>query len=281
MWRVTPPTITAQETFARCTSRVRDPDLRQRFANIAQHIDVASGAFEVAANAHQLHTIVRQAGVGVVSTDEMVAVYDDRMAKKSGPGRALYESIRGGAPHGRCPLCGQRDVTTLDHHLPKRQYAALAVTPLNLVPACTDCNKAKLETYPTTRNNQMLHPYFDNIDDDRWLHGTVISGPTAIVNFHVEAAASWDETTTARVALHFDVLQLAALYASHAAEELRNVQGYLRDLFLSARPTILRSHLAERAESCMRSRRNSWQTATYFALTNSDWYCDGGLNFEP
>ena len=73
----------------------------------------------------------------------MVRVYDGRMAAQGSPGRTIYDAIKLASPNGLCPLCGQRVVATLDHYLPKSRYAALAVNPANLIPACSDCNKAK------------------------------------------------------------------------------------------------------------------------------------------
>ena len=91
-------------------------------------------------------------------------VYDGRMAAQGSPGRAIYDAIKVGSPNGLCPLCGQRVVATLDHYLPKSRYAALAVNPANLIPACSDCNKAKSDAVADT-----LHPYYDNIENDLWL----------------------------------------------------------------------------------------------------------------
>src|SRR5262245_19880217 len=80
---------------------------------------------------------------------EMVAVYDNRLVKKTAPGRRIYDKIFTSAPNDKCPLCGHRNVKTLDHYLPKALFPALTVTPINLIPACSDCNKAKLSTAPT------------------------------------------------------------------------------------------------------------------------------------
>lgn len=41
---------------------------------------------------------------GVVSRDEMSAVYTGRMAAKGAPGRAVYDRLMAALPLGRCPL---------------------------------------------------------------------------------------------------------------------------------------------------------------------------------
>ena len=81
----------------------------------------------------------------------------------------------------------------------------------------------------------------------------------------------------ARVKHHFKVVKLSHLYTSHAAVELEHSahsgmpfprqapMGF--KLIFSPRPQV--------ASGCTLS--DSWQTATYRALSTSDWYCNGGF----
>jgi len=58
----------------------------------------------------------------------------------------------------RCPICGNYySDSTLDHVLPKTRYTQYAVTPINLVPMCFSCNKAK------GKSDISFHPYFQNL----------------------------------------------------------------------------------------------------------------------
>lgn len=140
MWRVELPNHSARETSTTCINRVRDAELRRRLQRVEPDIVAASDAFEDAAPLTELHTIPTADNVaGIVSTAEMTKVYVQRMAKTGAPGREIYDQLRAAARNDRCPLCGQRLVTTLDHHLPKAEYPALAVAPVNLVPSCSDC----------------------------------------------------------------------------------------------------------------------------------------------
>ena len=102
----------------------------------------------------------------------MIKVYTNRMAKEGAPGRPVYNALKLAAR--RCPLCGHRDVSTLDHYLPKTAFPLLCVTPSNLVPACSDCNKVKSDALPATAADQTLHPYFDDADQDAWLKAEVV-----------------------------------------------------------------------------------------------------------
>ncbi len=170
MWCVDRPTFDARETFATCISRIKDAELKTRLENVADHVEIEAASYTARAQASTLHLVLRTDDVaGLVTTDEMVSVYDQRMAKKTGPGRHVYDAIRLLPKHGVCPFCDHRPVSTLDHLLPKRLFPSLALAPDNLVGACADCNKLKLTLAPTTAGDVILHPYFDDVDSERWL----------------------------------------------------------------------------------------------------------------
>lgn len=278
MLKLDPPQRSARESFVACISRVRDAGLRTRLDGIEDIVAASSDAFAVAAHEQTLHQIARHAMVnGTVSRAEMEAVYVQRMAKKGAPGRAIYEELISASAHGRCPICAQRSVTTLDHHLPKAHYPALAVAPVNLVPSCSDCNKAKLADYPRSAVDVTLHPYFDYVDGERWLFAKVIETHPAALRFFVDKPAGFAPPLADRLMNHFIMFDLGQLYAAEAAEELLNVRYQLTLLRDAGGIDDVRSHLEDEAESRRRARRNGWRTAAYEAWAESVWFCEGGF----
>ncbi|WP_315812466.1 hypothetical protein [Bradyrhizobium sp. SZCCHNR2028] len=251
-----------------------------RLSAATQAVVNASREFDRAAQRGRIHQIKTHEVVAPdVTVEEMEKVYTQRMAKTGAPGRDIYDEIFSASPQGRCPLCTQRSVTTLDHHLPKARFPALAVAPLNLVPACSDCNKAKLVAVPTRAEEVGLHPYYDNLGDDVWLKAQVIERRPTAVKFKVVAPAAWDAVLSARVLHHFRALGLASLFASEAAEELINIRHQLTTLRAADPVNGVRRELRRRAESCAAARPNGWRTAAYRAWCECDWFCDGG--FQP
>ena len=275
------PDLLPGEVFAACISRIRDPGLKVKMESIAPLVVAASADFDGLAAKTRLHRFVRQAVVGgLVSTAEMEAVYTQRMAKKSAPGRDAYDKLFNSAPNGKCPLCGHRTVSTLDHHLPKAHYPILAVVPLTLVPACGDCNKSKLAALPTSVNEESLHPYYDNIDGDRWLFAEVEVGTPAVLRFRVQAPANWSAVLANRVALHFKTLGLGALYSAESADELLNIRGQLEMIYAAGGAAMVEAELRAREASCRRVRMNGWRTAAFGAFACSAWFCDGGFRLH-
>lgn len=266
------------EVFRVCISRVRDANLKARLASVEGSVVGAAEAYEAAASTAVLHTLPRLGNVeGVVSASEMTDVYKFRMVKKGAPGRPVYDKLMATPAHGRCPLCGQRTVSTLDHHLPKTHYPVLAVVPTNLVPACSDCNKAKDDSIPLTENEQTLHPYFDDVDSGTWLRAEVIEDSPAALRFFVDPPITWNGVKTQRVRHHLKIFKLAALFASHAAEEVVNIRASLDMVFSRGGVDAVTAHLQEQAASREAVHVNSWQTAAYNAMVASVWFCSGGF----
>jgi hypothetical protein len=272
------PVTSAQRAFTTCIGGVRNPVLAARLAAATPAVVEASREFDRAARLGSLHLVATHDIVAPdVTVVEMEKVYTQRMAKADSPGRDMYDEIFASSPGGRCPLCTQRSVASLDHYLPKAYYPALAVTPCNLVPACSDCNKAKLGARPVTPEQVSLHPYYDDLGDEIWLQSTVVETAPAAVTFAVVRPAGWDDLLSTRVARHFRTLGLGRLFAAEAADELVNVRHQLTMLRTADADEAVRDELARRAASCGVARPNGWRAATYRAWHESDWFCDGGF----
>lgn len=66
--------------------------------------------------------------------------------------------------NGICPICDSilgYGMLELDHILPKSTFCDYAITPINLVPVCTACNKAK-HSRVGNENEGILTPYYNN-----------------------------------------------------------------------------------------------------------------------
>jgi hypothetical protein len=276
------PTELVEDVFSLCISRVADATLKARLQAAAPDIKTATARFNELAASGEVYELTPTSGVGAVTTDEMVAVYVGRMAKKGQPGRPVYDRLMSLPTHGQCPLCAQRVVSTLDHHLPKKKFPALVVTPTNLVAACADCNKAKLEHHATTAAEQTLHPYFDNIEvQERWLHAVVEEMDPPSLRFLVKPLQIWSPELAARAKNHFEVFGLDKLYSAHAAQDLVQMRHQLKNIFGRGGGPEVRDHLNEIAASRLAARVNSWQSAMYEALRTNAWFCDGGFEKIP
>jgi len=280
MWSVTKPQLDPGDTFDLCISKVKNKALKTRFEGIRQTIVNDSAAFEVRAAASELHLVLQASTVdGQVTKDEMVALYDGRLAGKKGPGRSIYSALQLLPENGRCPYCDHRDVSTLDHVLPKTLFPSLTVTPDNLVGSCKDCNKAKLAAAPTSASDAMLHPYFDVLAPMTWLRGQVVEQQVCAVLFRVERQGAWSAELNDRLRNQFRLLGLGRLYTQQAAREMSGIRRNLVRIYEAPGngAEAVRRELRHQWESRSDDAPNSWQAALYDALYQSEWFCDGGF----
>lgn len=275
--RVIPkPDDEPKEVFLTCISRVNNVTLKTRLESIADDIRDAADEYDDNATAHRWFLIDQHDDVaGVITKEEMKRVYEYRMVDKNQPGREFYEKLIASAPHSKCPLCGQRDVSDLDHYLPKSLYPSLSVVPFNLVPVCSKCNKAKLDEAPEHNEEQTLHPYYDDVSDVQWLFAEVEEVIPSSFRFYVNAPEEWNEVLKERVEYHFEGFSLSELYTIEASTLLAEINYRITEIFNKAGSVSLSEYLNEEYESRRNNNLNSWQTAMYQAMASSDWFCNG------
>jgi len=277
MRRVQKPTEDAGEVFQTCIDIVRSTSLRARLSSIRPVIEAAADDYETSASSVMLHTLPTADHINGVTKDEMSDVYEFRMVRQGTPGRSIYDRLISAPIQGRCPLCGHGQVSTLDHYLPRSSFPALTVLPINLIPACGDCNKLKRDFLPSTQEELSLHPYYDEVEDDRWLYAEVVEEIPTALTYYVLAPTDWTAIKSARVSNHFYLFELGTLYASNAASELVEMRLSLERLYTNAGAAAVQDHLREQATSCSRAHINSWRTAMFDALADNEWFCSGGF----
>jgi hypothetical protein len=206
----------------------------------------------------------------------MGTVYSSHFMRAGAPSRSLYDAIRFAPAYGICPLCGQRTVASVDHYLAQSHHPVFNLTPANLVPACSDCNKNKLAKLALSAEQQTLHPYFDDLGNERWLVADIGETVPPTIMYRVRPPADWTPVLSKRVQHHFEVMRLAELYAAQAASELADISFGLHEVGDSGGGAAVRTHLyGEFASRCARDP-NSWKTAFYEGLCVSNWFCKEG-----
>jgi hypothetical protein len=264
--------------YAACAAATNDNALRTRLLGYQPRVVAAAQNYLAAGAIPEFHTLARTASTA--ADLELRGLYNRTMVRKGGPGRATYDLLKLSATGGICPLCGQRNVSTLDHYLPQESYADFAILPLNLVPTCSDCNRVKHKFFPAHAAEQLLHPYFDRLPNGVWLHATVVyEANTPVLTFAADPPAAWNADLRTRVAAHFDRLDLATLYSIHGTREVPMIRSRLQKLLESRGPDAVRDHLQEEANTRHAEDANSWQAAAYKALASEHRFWNG--DFGP
>ncbi|MDR6155553.1 5-methylcytosine-specific restriction endonuclease McrA [Acidovorax delafieldii] len=273
------PPLKAQGVFGVCALSVQSIELKTRLFGAISEVTSAEQQYATLAPVASLHQFPAKDHVGDwVMGEEMETLYTGTLARLESTARPYYDAIPASAPNDICPYCGQRTVDSLDHYLPKSLYPALAVTPINLVPACSACNKTKLDFQPTDAKELILHPYYDDAPKDIWLKARVLDvGGRPVLEYFADPPSTWPTLWASRVGAHLDTLKLPTLYALHAAEELVNNRQSLQKLHHSGGAAEVKAHCREVQDSRQAAYLNSWQAACYGALVDSDWFCASGV----
>lgn len=279
MLKVPKPTLLSASVYSDCISVFQDVALRIRLEACKPMIADAEREFELKITKGLIHTIAHETIVnGNVTKDELKKVYSNQMVG-SGIGRIYYDKLLKAAKNDLCPLCAHRDATTLDHYLPKAKYPRLSVVPINLVPSCKDCNTGKLTSFPTTPEEETIHPYYDDIELDQWLEARVNRTTPLSVTFYVLHVPGWSNLLFDRTKNHLKAYKLDLLYSTQAGRELTaRKQQLISNYTPQLGDANVKKLLLDEAISRGTSNINSWQSALYRCLANDDWFCNGGFN---
>lgn len=211
-----------------------------------------------------------------INKEILLKLYNERMLNKTNQARRYYDYIYVSTSNGKCPNCNEREIKTLDHYLPKSKYPILSVSPLNLIPCCIICNKDKLIDYPNSKEEELIHPYYDDIDDSKWLICEITQIKPFKLKFEVDVSIFISQPVLKeRLQNHFTAFSLNNLYITHALREFSNIRLYITRLYQNKGSDELKQHLFESYESRFLNDKNSWQTAFYKCLYENDDFCNG------
>jgi len=278
MKNLSKPQINGTEVLSHCIDSKKfrlnkNKNLIPRLESIVGVVQIAEEIYDNLGEEASLYRIETSNSVDTVTKDEMVSLYEDTMLKNDAA-RAIYDQIKMSPKHGICPFCSQRTVSTLDHYLPKADHPVYAVSPINLLPSCQDCNTSKHTYKAEEKKDQLIHPYYDDTNDGRWLYAEIVeTNPPGII-YSVIPPEDWTEEKSFRVQNQFDILDLGTLYSSNAGAELAGYCNTLRKLYYKGGANLVRQRLEEDAESWFESHRNSWKGALFDVLCSSDWFCE-------
>jgi hypothetical protein len=282
---INPPQFSFTDVLNKCVGSISSVDLTTRLNAITPQLNLAEHDYNTKVATADLYRIQAftqgndSLVIGQVTKKELKGLYTSHMVPATKPARAYYDKIMMSAPLNICPFCGFGHVSTLDHYLPKAKFPLLSVLPNNLVPSCADCNKGKNDAIATTKQEQCLHPYYDqgHYLNDQWLFAEVEECSPPSIKFCVIPPNNWADNDKARIENHFLDFKLAARFRIQAATELPSLRGELEyDYQINQRQGVQQA-LQRKFLVSTSQHVNWWKTAMYQALANSDWYCDGGF----
>ena len=252
--------------YDKCVSSIKDSQKQDFLKSLSEQIVSSSESYDSKAEASELYSLTPEPLNG---KEDLKRLYKEKLVRQKSPGRDVYDQLFLLA-NNKCPFCSQGVAYTLDHFLPKGRFPEFSIYPNNLVPCCRDCNSAKGEYYSNLKQEQLIHPYYDDVGCDVWLKAEVKPRDGAIsIDFSI--ARIPQSEIHSRIEKQFNMLRLAFLYSARAAEELSD-QKYRFDQLYEVSPDELKQYLEDQFKSCEQSDKNSWKTAMYRALKGDEHF---------
>lgn len=209
-------------------------------------------------------------------SEYMKGLYTEKFAHKGSPSYKFYIIIRN-SQH-TCAYCNvsARSVSQLDHYLPKSAFPSLAISPVNLIPICSDCNFNKREYYSIKRDEMIIHPYFDDFANQSFdfINCTVIETFPIGFSFSINKLHNWDDCTYNRVAEHFKILGLEELYRTDFEAAFEPYVYELKSFIQNGSISDIRDVIMRRMNSYRTSNTFPWHYAGFKALLNCPWFFD-------
>lgn len=280
MFAITKPELDIDSIFDACSSSIQDPQARIRILSIKSYIRGCQKVYDIHAVYCLLFNLKDEYfshPACKASKSELVKLYEQQMVQNK-EGRKQYDLILNMAPNGICPFCGFAQATTLDHYIPKKKFPSFSISPLNLVPSCSDCNTGKNEEVAGSQLEQVIHPYYDHdLFSEQWLFARVNETSPSSLTFFTKPPSDWEPVNMKRVASHFKNFKLAKRFSVQVADEISILRHELAYDFDVSKAIGVRQALTKKYDACSRVYKNWWKTAMYQALASSDWYCNGGF----
>lgn len=261
--------------YFKCVNSIQDKRDSDKFKCFIGYYQMYVLDYCTKAISKNLYLIPTHVMMKNITKQKMKTLYEQQMVQNK-EGRKIYDKLISLAPLSRCPFCGIGTVGTLDHYLPKAKFPTFSVLPYNLVPSCIDCNKGKNTDYAVTQETQTLHPYYDDFTREQWLFAKVEHTSPVSISFFVETPNEWRDIDKSRVTEHLSQYKLAKRFSIQASNELANLKEEFT--LFSLEQEEIKKELKKKAIVFQKRYLNSWESALYQALADSDWYCSGGYN---
>ena len=276
MFSLQKPTIDKIEIYDECISSVQNIDKRKELSDYKDIYLLNADNYDYYASKKDLYTL-NSVPIAIENEnfvryetikDDLKNLYDKLRSNKKP--RLYYDEIRSLA--NKCPFCGFGYIYTLDHYLPKSYFPIFSILPYNLVPCCRDCNTNKGNKYATSVDLQTLHPYYDgDILSKRLVFAEILEQNPMSIIFYIKHT---DKICENRVKTHFQVYELPKRFAVEAVGRINGLN--IKFMMNNITANDIKQELYAEFKASEKISLNSWQTAMYEALYQSDWYCQEG-----
>jgi 5-methylcytosine-specific restriction endonuclease McrA len=261
---ISPPLLDAVDEYRRISASRRPPERRER---LLQARTAVGNSYATYRDSPMALASLSPANTSPATGEDLRGNYESKSQAKTRFRGAILAHNAG----GRCCLCSYRPASTLDHYLPRASYPEFSVLPLNLAPACWECNHAKGDVYlRDDAGPAFLHAYLDlGLRGIRFLFGELATvGGEPMINYYVEPPQGLPDELGLRIRSHFTELDLEKHYLYEAINELNERRHAVASMWeAGADVVVVQDYFRREADSvAAASGANHWRFVLLEAL---------------
>lgn len=177
-----------------------------------------------------------------------------------------------------CPFCSFHDPIEIDHYLPIAEFPEFSFIPINLIPICPKCNKAKSNYWIKDDERLFLNKYFD----DDGIGEFLICKPNIIDGDNIQFEYCLDNDKLREIPkgdiikTHYENLNIMTIYQDNSNSILSELDDTLCDF--KGNLQNLKEIIGKHYENSKKYGINFYKTVLYKTIFETDdvlqWYYD-------
>jgi hypothetical protein len=218
-----------------------------------------------------LHASFPAKDATLAEKDALLWMYEKRLGTS---GAKVYRSAILALGATGCPFCHATFAPTIEHSFPKSTYPWLAVTPINMVPCCRDCNSER----NVGRGTIAISPYVDHwLEDAAWVAATVPNPARPwVLDFAVIQPQGWAASRMQAADSLFADVKMRSRYRIAASQEFSSRSGRFLSVLELGGLEALKAELQFELDTHFAQSPNFYKTIAYKGWLKSfpviDWY---------
>lgn len=190
-----------------------DPTYKERLAILTPDVKLCFITFDIAHNANNHISLVPH-GYVTPDKDDLLKLYNPK-AKKLVTFKNTSTTVLDNRASTVCQYCTINSANTLDHIIPKTEFAEFAVNPKNLLPACSECNGYKLDRFKKNNYRLFLNLYSDVLPITQYLFVDIqIVDSVVVADYRLSNINNINVQLFSIIESHYDKLHLFRRFKS-------------------------------------------------------------------
>lgn len=281
MIKLKTPEIDLRDLLKDCIHNLNKESEKQLIESNMEKIVGFYHQYSIHANYNKLHRLEDEQSINKEVEELIKKLYTNKLSKRKEKAHRYYDEIinykinknvdspiKFNDEIRECPICHTSEVNNLDHYLPKAKYPIQSLNPINLLPICSKCNTNKIDYTSTCEGENLIHLYFDDLDQITWLKTKIDNFDPFSVTYYVDKTEFDNPILYRRVKKTFEIYKIGKTYETLAIQEMRDQIENIIEYSKSSDKDDFIDYLISSVKGY--TNKNKWKYALYYELSLND-----------